>query len=178
MNNTAETVANIDKVTHAELGKTFIRGGLNMFLTGFLLGLVPIAHYIHGAVAGDIGTHFMKNMTLWWGCPAVLMELTLKTGGLGMIAIGLCYVVLSSGTETAQISNQERKAAKLCLFGLIAATVYMAVGYVVCNMIWPNFFFEHNETGKNVWLAGQLVGISIYIAGFILALRSVKRNYL
>lgn len=55
-----------EKITHTELGKQFIRWRFNLTLTGFFLGLVPIAHYIHGAVAADIGHQFMKNMTLWW----------------------------------------------------------------------------------------------------------------
>ncbi len=55
------------------------------------------------------------------------------------------------------------------LAGLLGATVYMAVGYVVCNMIWPNFYFAHNETGKDVWLAGQLIGIAIYFYGIAVA---------
>jgi hypothetical protein len=159
-------------------GKILIRWGLYLLLTGFLAGLIPVAHYIHGAVAGDIGAHFMKNMTLWWGCPAVLMELTLKTGGLGMIVIGICYVVLPRGDGTIAISSKEQIAPKLCNFGLIAASIYAAVGYVVFNMIWPNFYFEHNETGKNLWLAGQGIGISIFIIGFIFAFSGVRKNHL
>jgi hypothetical protein len=177
---TDESNANVsqDNSMPAVHGKLLIRWGLNLFVTGFLLGLVPVAHYIHGAVAGDIGAHFMKNMTLWWGCPAVLMELTLKTGGLGMIAIGFCYVALPRMTEAMSISSKESLAPKLCYFGLIAATIYAGVGYVVINMIWPNFFFEHNETGKNIWLAGQGIGITICIVGFFYALSGVKKNHL
>jgi hypothetical protein len=178
MNNA--TTANVGQNGSVPLdhGKVLIRLGLSLFTTGFFLGLVPVVHYIHGAVAGDIGAHFMKNMTLWWGCPAVLMELTLKTGGLGMIAIGLCYVVLPRASETPNVLHKALIAPKLCNFGLIAATVYAAVGYVVINMIWPNFYFEHNETGKNLWLGGQGVGITIFIIGFVFALRDVRKNHL
>jgi hypothetical protein len=172
------TSAIVDDTTHAELGKQFIRWGLNLTLTGFFLGLVPIVHYIHGAVAGDIGHQFMKNMTLWWGCPAVLMELTLKNGGLAMLTVGICYYIFSSVSEKAIATDRERKALTICIFGLIAATIYMAVGYVVCNMIWPNFYFAHNETGKNVWLGGQFVFISVFIYGLWTPVASIKRNYL
>jgi hypothetical protein len=106
MNTATATAAEIDEVTPTDLGKRFIRWGLNLYLTGFISGLVPVLHYMHGAVAGDIGDHFMKNMTLWWGCPAVLMELTLKTGGLGMLVVGLCYIVLSQGSGTKSVSNK------------------------------------------------------------------------
>jgi hypothetical protein len=167
-----------DDTTHAELGKQFIRWGFNLSITGFFLGLVPIAHYIHGAVAGDVGHQFMKNMTLWWGCPAVLMELTLKNGGLAMLTVGICYYIFSRESEITYATHKERRAFKFCVSGLIAATIYMAVGYVVCNMIWPNFYFSHNETGKNVWLAGQLVFISVFIYGFWTPVRSIKSNYL
>jgi hypothetical protein len=178
MNTATATAAEIDEVTPTDLGKRFIRWGLNLYLTGFFLGLVPVLHYMHGAVAGDIGGHFMKNMTLWWGCPAVLMELTLKTGGLGMLVVGLCYVVLPQGSGTTSVSKKERNAVNLCVFGLIGGTVYAAVGYVVCNMIWPNFYFEHNEMGKDVWLAGQGVGILVFIVGFMYVLTPLKRDYL
>ena len=172
------TRAPADQNTHAELGKQFIRWGLNLTLTGFFLGLVPIAHYIHGAVAGDIGHQFMKNMTLWWGCPAVLMELTLKNGGLAMLTVGICYYIFSSASNNVIATDKERKALRLCIFGLVAATVYMSVGYVVCNMIWPNFYFSHNETGKNVWLGGQLLFISVFIYGLWTPVGSIKSNYL
>ena len=167
-----------EEMTHAELGKLFIQWGLYLTLAGFFLGLVPIAHYIHGAVAGDIGHAFMKNMTLWWGCPAVLMELTLKNGGLAMLTAGICYFIFSRGSEVTHATQKERRAVKLCISGLIAAAIYAAVGYVVCNMIWPNFYFAHNETGKDVWLVGQLVFISVFIYGFWTPVRSINRNYL
>jgi hypothetical protein len=76
------------------------------------------------------------------------------------------------------ISNKERMAPNLCTFGLIAATIYAAVGYVIINMIWPNFYFEHNEIGKDLWLAGQGIGITIFIVGFFFALSGVRKNHL
>ena len=164
--------------TPAELGSKFTRWGLGLFVLGFALGFIPILHYIHGAVAGDVGPAFLKNMTLWWGCPAVLMEYTLKTGGLGMVAIGLCYIVLPRAGSAIAVSGSERMAPGLCLAGLLGATVYMAVGYVVCNMIWPNFYFAHVETGKDVWLAGQLAGITVYFYGIAVAFRRLQRNHL
>jgi hypothetical protein len=178
MSSATETMAVGGDVTATELGSKFIRSGLGMFVLGFALGFVPILHYMHGAIAGDIGQAFMKNMTLWWGCPAVLMEYTLKTGGLGMIAIGLCYLVLPRASSAESISGSESRAPGLCVAGLLGALVYAAVGFVVCNMIWPNFYFAHNETGKDVWLAGQLLGIAVYFYGIYVVFRSLKRNHL
>jgi hypothetical protein len=132
-------------------------------------------HYMHGAIAGDVGPLFLKNMTLWWGCPAVLVEYVLKTGGLGMVAIGICYVVFSrSGAAPAPVSRGERVAPGLCLGGLIAALVYAAVGYVVCTLIWPNFYFAPVQMGKNVWLAGQGIAIAIYVTGIAFAFGGIR----
>ncbi|HUT12891.1 MAG TPA: hypothetical protein VMY42_20515 [Thermoguttaceae bacterium] len=178
MSNATETMAGRGNVMPAELGSKFTRWGLGLFVLGFALGFIPILHYIHGAVAGDVGPAFLKNMTLWWGCPAVLMEYTLKTGGLGMVAIGLCYIVLPRAGSAIAVSGSERMAPGLCLAGLLGATVYMAVGYVVCNLIWPNFYFAPVETGKDVWLAGQLIGIMIYFYGIAAAYRGIRHHHL
>jgi uncharacterized membrane protein YoaK (UPF0700 family) len=178
MNSATETIAVGVDVTSAELGSKFTRWGLGLFVLGFALGFIPILHYMHGAVAGDVGPAFLKNMTLWWGCPAVLMEYTLKTGGLGMVAIGLCYLVLPRVRAEVPVSASERLTPGLCLAGLVGATVYMAVGYVICNLIWPNFYFQHVEIGKDVWLAGQLIGIAIYFYGIVIAFNRIRRYHL
>jgi hypothetical protein len=175
MSNTPEAIANQGDMKNSELGSKFIRLGLGQFVLGFVVGFVPIVHYMHGAVAGDVGPVFLKNMTLWWGCPAVLVEQVLKTGGLGMAAIGLCYVVYSRNGTVTPLSRGELLAPKLCVGGLIATLVYASVGYVVCNLIWPNFYFEPVEMGKNVWLAGQGITIAIYVTGLSFAFGGVRR---
>ena len=48
-------------VTHLGLGWKFIHWGLGLFITGFISGFIPIAHYIHGALAGDVGPVFKKT---------------------------------------------------------------------------------------------------------------------
>jgi hypothetical protein len=174
MSNTPEATAGGD-VAHAELGTKFIRWGLGQFVLGFVVGFVPILHYMHGAIAGDVGPVFLKNMTLWWGCPAVLVEYVLKTGGLGMAAMGLCHVVYSRNGTATPISRGELLAPKLCLGGLTATLVYAAAGYVVCNLIWPNFYFAPDEMGKNVWLAGQGITIAVYVTGIAFAFGGVRR---
>jgi len=178
MSNATEIMAGRGNVMPAELGSKFIRWGLGLFILGFIVGFIPILHYMHGAVAGDVGPAFLKNMTLWWGCPAVLMEYALKMGSLGMVAIGLCYLVLPRAGAAAPISGGERVAPMLCLGGLMAAFVYMAVGYVICNLIWPNFYFEPVEMGKDVWLAGQLIGIAFYVSGIAFAFGGIRRHHI
>ena len=174
MSDATENMAGQDNVTPAELGLKFVRWGLFQFLLGFIVGFVPLLHYFQGAVAGDVGPVFLKNMTLWWGCPAVLIEYALKTGGLGMVAIGLCYVVFSRSGATGPVARGERLAPALCHSGLIAALVYAVVGYVVCNLIWPNFYFQPVQMGKNVWLAGQGIGIAIYVTGIAFAFGGIR----
>ena len=162
-----------DPRTLAQLGWQYIVWGLGLFVTGFLTGYVPILHYVMGAQAGDVGPAFLKNMTLWWGCPAVLAELTLKTGSLGMLAIGFAYIAMPQG-PAADLTSRERLAPTLCSYGLIAELVTAAVFYVVCNLIWPNFYFEPVQAGKNVWLGVQALSIAFYVVGVIFAFSSIR----
>jgi hypothetical protein len=163
-------------VTTNELGWGFIQWGLGLFITGFLTGFIPILHYIPGAVAGDVGPAFLKNVTLWWGCPAVLAELTLKTGGLGMIAIGLCYLAAArQGAAPSVVSRHERLALTLCAYGLIAELVAAGAGYAIFNLIWPNFYFEPVQAGKNLWLVLQGISILVFVIGLFYAFAGIRR---
>jgi len=162
-------------VTHNTLGWSFVNWGLGLFVTGFVTGFIPILHYIPGAVAGNVGPAFLKNVTLWWGCPAVLCELTLKTGGLGMTAIGLCYVAAARSGASSGVSAHERLAPTLCAYGLIAELVTAGVGYALFNYIWPNFYFEPVQAGKNLWLILQGLSILVYVVGLFYAVAGVRR---
>jgi hypothetical protein len=51
-------------ITHNELGWKFVRWGLGLFITGFVVGFIPILHYMVGAQT-DVGPLFLKNVTLW-----------------------------------------------------------------------------------------------------------------
>ena len=163
-----------ERLTPAQLGRKYIVWGLGLFITGFLTGYIPLFHYVNGAVAGDVGPVFLKNMTLWWGCPAVLAELTLKTGSLGMMAIGFAYLAIRQQDPGAVLTNRERIAPTLCSYGLIAELVTAGVFYVVCNLIWPNFYFEPVQAGKNVWLAVQGISIAFYVVGVVFAFSSIR----
>jgi len=173
MTNATETMASLGTVMPAEIGSKFTRWGLALFIFGFIVGFIPIVHYMVGAVAGNVGPAFLQNITLWWGCPAILMEYALKAGGLGMVAIGLCYLVFPGAGMGAPVSGGERMAPLLCLAGLVGAFVYAAIGYVVFNSIWPNFYFEPVDLGKNVWLAGQGIGIALYVFGIGIAVGGI-----
>ena len=99
-------------------------------------------------------------------------------GGLGMVAIGLCYIVLPRSSADTSLSNGERMAPLLCQWGLIGALAYMAVGYVVCNVFWPNFYFQPVQMGKNVWLTGQGIGIAVYVVGIAFAFGGIRHHHL
>jgi hypothetical protein len=162
-------------VTHTALGWKFIHSGLGLFIAGFLVGFIPIAHYLVGGIDAEVGPDFLRVMTLWWGCPAILTELTLKTGGLGMIAFGLCYLTIARQGASPDISGHERIAPMLCAYGLIAELVAAGVGYVICNIFWPHFYFEAIPAGKNVWLAAQGLCIIVYVVGALYAVAGIRR---
>jgi len=48
-------------LTPVQLGWKYIVWGLGLFITGFLTGYVPILHYIHGALAGDVARFFSRT---------------------------------------------------------------------------------------------------------------------
>jgi hypothetical protein len=101
--------------------------------------------------------------------------LALKTGSLGMNAIGLCYLPADRQGASQSISINERIAPMLCAYGLIAELVAAGAVYVICVYIWGNFYFTPIETGKNVWLIGQGLSIAVYVVGLFYAVAGVRR---
>jgi hypothetical protein len=174
MSNAAMAMGSEAAVTRAQLGWKFIHWGLGLFITGFLTGFIPILHYMTGAITADVGAAFLKNITLWWGCPAILAELTLKTGSLGMIAIGFCHLAIARQGAGPDISGHERIALTLCSFGLIAEVVTAAVFFVICELIWPGFYYVPVPAGKNLWLAVQGLSILVYVIGVFYAVAGIR----
>ena len=162
-------------VTRTELGWRFIHWGLGLFITGFLTGFIPILHYMAGAITADVGPVFLQNITLWWGCPAILAELTLKTGSLGMIAIGFCHLAIARQGKGPDISGRERIALTLCGYGLIAELATAAGFFVICELIWPGFYYVPVEAGKNLWLAVQGLSILVFVIGVFYAVAGIRR---
>jgi len=175
MSNAAIAMDGQAAVTPTALSWQFIRWGLGLFITGFLTGFIPIAHYMVGGVSGDVGPDFQKTIALWWGCPAILAELTLKTGGLGMMAIGFCYQAIIRLGTSPNMSSHERIAPMLCTFGLIATLVSASAGYVICNYFWPKFYFDAIPAGRNVWLAAQGLSIAVYVVGVCYSFAGIRR---
>ena len=99
-----------------------IRWGLGLFIFGLVVGFIPLAHYMHGSFE-PVGEAFLKNVTLWWGCAFTLAVYVAQVGGLAMIVIGLCYVVLARDGAMTSVTAAERMAPALCAGGIIAEFV-------------------------------------------------------
>jgi hypothetical protein len=160
-------------MTATELGLKYVRWGFWLFIFGLVIGYGPWAHYLHGAIE-EVQPPFMKNVTLWWGCPWTLSTYVAQLGGLGMVVVGLCYLVCGRG-DPAVVTGGERAAPALCAAGIITEFAFGYAGYFVINEIWPNFYYTPIPAGKNTWLGIQGACIALYLVGIILAYRGVAR---
>lgn len=50
-----------------------------------------------------------------------------------------------------------------------------SVGYMICNRIWPNFYFQATPGGKNAWLAAQGICTVVFVVGFFMAFAGVRK---
>jgi len=158
------------------LSLRYLRWGSKLFITGLVLQLVPIAHYIVGGAGRPVGDKFYEQVILWFGCPAELAALILMVGGLSLFAIGFCYSTVSRSIDRS-VTGREQLALKLCVTGLVAEVLAGALLYLVFDfLVYTNFYFEPHEPERTIWLVAQLAAFSIYFVGVILALGSVKRD--
>ena len=160
--------------TPAEVGATYIRWGLGLFVFGLVSGFIPLAHYMHGSFE-EVHEAFLKNVTLWWGCAFTLAVYVAQVGSLGMIAIGLCYVVLARDGAMTSVTSAERMAPALCAGGILAEFLAGVAGYYAVAAVWPNFYYAPVTAGKVTWLGLQAICIAIYVTGVIFAYGGIKR---
>ena len=160
--------------TPAEVGGKHIRGGLGMFVFGLVIGFIPLLHYMRGSKE-LVGAEFLQRVTLWWGCAFALAVSVAQIGGLSMIAIGLCYVVLGRSGAMTSVTSSERIAPALCVGGIIAEAVAAIPGYYAVVSVWPNFFYAPVNEGKWTWLGMQIVCIAIYTTGVICASGGIRK---
>jgi hypothetical protein len=160
-------------MTMIELGSKFIRRGLWLFVFSLVIGFGPWAHYMHGAME-EVQPAFLKNVTLWWGCPWTLSVYVTQVGSLAMVLFGLCYMVSDRSTSTPA-SPGERLALTLCLFGIVSEFVAGYLFYFAVNSIWPNFYFTPIDEGKHLWLGVQGACIALCLAGAVLAVKGIGR---
>lgn len=160
-------------MTTIELGSKFVRRGLWLFVFGLVIGYGPWAHYLHGSME-EVQPAFLKNVTLWWGCPWTLAAYVTQLGSLAMVIFGLCYLV-SGRTASGSATKADRFALQLCFYGIIAEFIAGYLFYYVVNSIWPSFYYTPIEEGKNLWLGVQGACIALCLAGAILAAKGIGR---
>jgi hypothetical protein len=165
----ARRIQTVNEVTM--IGAKFIHWGLALFIFGLVIGYGPLAHYLHGAFE-ETGEAFLKNVTLWFGCPWTLAVYTVQVGSLGMVAIGCVYLNLP--TDELEAEQRDLAALWLCAAGLIAIFLTGYIGYFVVNAIWPSFYYTPIKAGKNVWLIAQGLSILLYLIGVVLAYMSIR----
>jgi hypothetical protein len=71
---------------------------------GLVIGYGPWLHYMHGALE-EVHEQFLKNVTLWFGCPWTLPVYVTQLGGLGMVVIGLCYLAVARDGAIPSVSG-------------------------------------------------------------------------
>jgi hypothetical protein len=157
-----------------EVGVKFVRWGLGLFLFGLVAGYGPWLHYMHGALE-EVHEVFLKNVTLWFGCPWTLPVYVTQLGGLSMIVLGLCYVTFAREGSLSTISGLERVAPSICATGVIAEFVFGFPLYFAVNAIWPNFYYTPIDQGKWTWLGVQGACIMIYLIGVAFAYGGLHR---
>jgi hypothetical protein len=129
---------------------------------------------MHGALE-EVHEAFLRNVTLWFGCPWTLPVYVTQLGGLGMVVVGLCYLTFSRDGAMSSASSAERAAPALCSVGVITEFVFGFPLYFAVNTVWPNFCYTPIEAGKWTWLGIQGGCIAIYVAGAMIAYGGIKR---
>ena len=162
------------QATPIEVGSKYIRWGLTLFIFGLVIGYGPWLHYMHGALE-EVQRAFLKNVTLWFGCPWTLPTYVAQLGGLAMIVVGLCYVVFTAHGVMVSVTGAERIAPVVCTIGVVAEFLCGYAGYFVVNRIWPGFYYTPIDEGKWTWLGLQGACITIYVVGVLCAYDGIKR---
>jgi hypothetical protein len=160
--------------TPVEIGTKYVRWGLGLFIFGLVIGYGPWLHYMHGA-REEVQPTFLKNVTLWFGCPWTLPTYVAQIGGLGMLAIGLCYLVFARDGAMRSLKAAEQWGPALCATGILAEFLLGYPGYFAVNAVWPNFYFTPISEGKWTWLGMQGACIALYLLGVIFAYGGIKR---
>jgi hypothetical protein len=155
------------------MGARLAKWGLGFFIFGVFLTFGIIAHYCAGA-RWPTGELFMQNISLWWACPWTLSVAAVQAGGLGMVALGVTWMV-AARLAPHDLDRRSAVALWLCIVGLIGVFAVGYPGYFVFDAIWPSFYYSPIASGKNTWLLGQASFIAVYLAGAVLAFTAVLR---
>ena len=71
-----------------------------------------------------------------------------QLGGLGMVVIGLCYLVFARDGAMATVTGGERMGPALCATGIIAEFVFGFPLYFAVNAVRPNFYYTPINEGS------------------------------
>jgi len=63
----------------------------------------------------------------------------------------------------------------LCVVGLLGVFLVGYPGYFVFDAIWPSYYYSPVAAGKNAWLLGQALFITVYFAGAVLMFVDIRR---
>ncbi len=158
-----------------QLGTSFAKWGLGLFIFGVFLTFGVVAHYCVGA-RWPTGELFMQNITLWWACPWTLSVAAVQAGGLGMVGLGVTQMQAARIAPQGHGWAESSWALRLCVIGLLGV---FAVGYPGCfvfDAIWPGYYYSPIAVGKNAWLLGQAFFIAVYLAGTLAMFNAVRRS--
>jgi hypothetical protein len=162
------------EATPVKVGTEYVRWGLGLFIFGLVIGFGPWLHYMHGALE-EVQPAFLKNVTLWFGCPWTLPTYVAQLGGIGMVAVGLCYLVFAQDGVMAAVTGAERIGPTLCGAAIVAEFLLGYAGYFAVNAAWPNFYYTPIDAGKWTWLGMQGACIALYLIGVVLAYGGIRR---
>ena len=157
-----------------QLGASFAKWGLGLFIFGVFLTFCIVAHYCIGA-RWPTGELFMQNITLWWACPWTLSVAAVQAGGLGMVALGLTQMLASRFSERDEVDADNALPLHLSVIGLLGVFAVGYPGYFVFDAIWPSYYYSPVPTGKNAWLLGQAFFIAVYFVGVVAMFARVRR---
>ena len=91
-----------------------------------------------------------------------------------MKRIAVAFAALSTITGAARAHGQlvpRNDGLMLGAHTLVAA----GVGYVICSMIWPGFYYRALNPGKNLWLAAQGLCILVFVIGLLYAIAGIRK---
>jgi hypothetical protein len=155
------------------LARNLCAVGCGSLFLGWVIGHGPWAHYMHGAME-DVHPAFLKNVTLWFGCPWTLAAYVTQLGSLAMVVFGLCFLVGGRGV-LAQATSGERLALPLCFWGIVAEFFAGYVFYFVVNHVWPDFYFTPIDEGEASLAGVQGACIALCVVGAYLAAKGIGR---
>jgi hypothetical protein len=159
-------------MSRIDTGTRFIRAGSWLLLLGFFMSTAVVGHYVVGGPPA--GHEFMGNVTLWWGCPWTLPTTIVLGGALCMIVIGTVHTALGRFPGATEL-DAPQTSLRICETALVGVFLTGCLGYFVVDAVWPSFYYQPIEAGKNVWLLMQLGCIVLLGLGVALAFADIRR---